>query len=237
MPVKLKVLVIDPDPVARQVVVGALIATGAEPCALGSGQEAANLVGREKFDGIFLDWRTPDIAAVELMRHIRRSKWNYAAPIIAMAAENELQAMAESFKYGVAFFLGKPLTAHKVQSLLAVSRGLILEERRQFQRAKVAVPVGCRHQQNATKASSVDLSARGVLVSADKLYPAETNLELNIELPAEREVTVRPSGRVVRVTPEEKMGISFLRLSPKERKEIADFVEQTLKKQQLGSRK
>lgn len=231
MPEKPKILVIDPDAAARRLIGQALLAIEAEPRVLASGGEAAALVGREKFDGIFLDWSIPDMKAGELVDQIRQSKWNYAAPIIAMAAARDRQAMAESFKAGVTFFLGKPLNTSKVQRLLAVSRGLILEERRQFQRAKVALPIDCQHEQEKRRGTTIDLSARGVLVKIGKPYPVDSALQVRFELPAKREVSaVESSGRVVRVTAKEEMGIRFLRLSREERQQIVDLVEETLEK-------
>ena len=236
MPIKLRVLIIDSDPAARQLILRALVAAEVEASALDSGRQAVELVGREKFDGIFVDWAISDVPARELVTLIRRSKFNYAAPIIAMATENERQAFVESFKEGVTFFLGKPLSAGKVHRLLTVSRGLILEERRQFQRALVALPVECRHQHDEVKGTSVDLSARGVLVSAARLYAAETDVQLRFKLTSGGQPTVETSGRVVRVTPEKQMEIRFLGLSPKERREIAEFVEKVLEKQQPASK-
>ncbi|MFQ5817579.1 MAG: PilZ domain-containing protein [Terriglobia bacterium] len=230
MPIKSRILIIDADPAARQLIFQALIASEVEPHAFAAGRKAAELVGREKYDGIFLDWTIPDMAAEELVRQIRRSKWNHAAPIIAMADEHARQAITESFKVGVTFFLGKPLSASKVQRLLTVSRGLILEERRQFQRVRVSLPMECQHDQDKRTGISVDLSARGARVKTKPAYPAESYLELGFELPAKPEVTVRPAGRVVRVTPEEEMGIQFLKLSAEERRQITDFVEEILQK-------
>ncbi|MEE8201869.1 MAG: PilZ domain-containing protein [Candidatus Acidoferrales bacterium] len=230
MEIKPRVLVVEPDAATRKLIVGALKASDAEPEPLASGQQADSLVQKEKFDGIFLDWGLADVVPRELVKRIRQSRWNYATPIVAMAKESDREAMSQSFKEGVTFFLSKPLSAGKVQRLLAVSRGLILEERRRFQRVSLAVPVNCEHKQESRKGRSVDLSTRGMLVKTDKPCPPDSDVQLSFTLPAEREIPLQPSGRVMRVTPAQEMGIRFQRLSADDRKQIADFVEATLEK-------
>jgi CheY-like chemotaxis protein len=80
--VSLKLLVVEDDIASLELMTEVLTSLNAEVRPLRDSQKAADLVNREKFDGIFLDLEMPNLNGFELARQICQSSWNKAAPIM-----------------------------------------------------------------------------------------------------------------------------------------------------------
>jgi len=143
---KPKILVVEDDQAMLHLLGEVLGQMGAEPRLVASSTLAAELIEREKFDGVFLDLLMPELDGLELARRIRRSKSNATVPLVVISASPEPTAMQDSFQAGINFFLHKPVTAQQLGKLLNAARGLMLEERRRYQRAPVALLMRCRWQ-------------------------------------------------------------------------------------------
>ena len=59
MGMKAIILGVDDDEQLLKLLDQVLSGLGVEVCAVESGQRAAELVGKDKFDGVFLDWKMP----------------------------------------------------------------------------------------------------------------------------------------------------------------------------------
>jgi two-component system chemotaxis sensor kinase CheA len=100
----MRLLVVDDDPQ----VLTAIESLGYEVLALADSREAASHVGREKFDGAFLDAQMPHLDGFSLTEAIRKSPSNSKIPVVMLTGHDEAETMRAGFKAGISFFLGKP---------------------------------------------------------------------------------------------------------------------------------
>jgi len=226
MAAKHKVLVVDPDLVTQRLVAETLAARGGAAKCLRSSQEAAALIEREKFDGVILSRLLPGIDGMELARRIRQSKSNYRVPVIFLSDPTHPRLLTESFAAGVNLFLTKPVTYAKLSRALNAVERLMLEERRDYQRASLAIPIECRHGEQRTTGTTVNLSARGMLLRLPQPFPKGSDVSLSFTLPDRRD-KFEVKGQVVRIGANQEVGIKFTRLSPMQRKNLSDFIEET----------
>jgi len=227
MVAKHKVLVVDADPVTQKLLAETLAARGGEAKCLRSSQEAVAVIEREKFDGIILTRLLPGIDGLELARRIRHSKSNYRTPVIIVSDPTHPRFLGESFAAGVNLFLTKPLTSAKLSRALNAVQHLMLEERRDYQRASMVIPIECQYGEQRAIGRSVNLSARGMLLKLPQLLPRGCDVILSFALPRLCD-KLEVKGQVVRISPEQEVGIKFTQLSPTQRRRLADFIEQTL---------
>ncbi|MFQ5791780.1 MAG: response regulator, partial [Acidobacteriota bacterium] len=61
LPRKPKILVVDDDLAALELIARTLESLGTTPTCVQSSPAAAELIGKEKFDGVFLDWLMPEM--------------------------------------------------------------------------------------------------------------------------------------------------------------------------------
>jgi CheY-like chemotaxis protein len=234
MAFKPKILVVEDDQAMLHLLGEVLGQMGAEPRLVASSPHAAELIEREKFDGVFLDLVMPELDGLELARRIRRSKSNATVPLVVISASPEPSAMQDSFQAGINFFLHKPVTVQQLGKLLNAARGLMLEERRRYQRAPVALLMRCRWQAaggNATAArqvtgQSVNLSASGALLELPELPPLGAPVRLEFSIPGHAQ-GVNLAARAVRQHSAHSLGVQF-EADDATRRRLMDFVAKTL---------
>lgn len=224
MAVKTKILVVDDEPQMLQLLSEIMTQMGAEPHCVESGPQAAERVNREKFDGVFLDWKMPVINGIDLTKCIRQSKSNARCPIVMLTGINNLTAMQESFKAGVNFFLQKPVTIQQIRHLLNASRGMMLQERRRPQRVPIQVAVLCRWKQKAIKGQGVNLSVSGMLVTMEEVPVSGASVELEFNLPGDAKL-FDMTASVARINSDHQVGLHFTNLSSDVHQRLADFVD------------
>lgn len=231
MPFRPRVLVVDDDPQMLNLVGEVLAGMGAEPRCVQSSRQAAELINREKFDGVFLDWFMPELDGLQLAERIRWSKTNSTCPMIMLTANQEPDAMRQCFRVGINFFLQKPATVDRIQGLLKAARDLMMQERLRYQRIALAVPVRCQWQVQAyeqfSKGESVNLSTSGMLARVDTEPPAGAMVQLSFRLPGEKE-PFECTACVVRHAPGGRVGLRFINLSRDERWRLMNFSKATM---------
>ena len=146
MKLNAQILAVDNDPKMLGMMGKVISQTGAMPRCVASSQLAADLVDRDKFEGVFLDWQMPEMNGVELVRRIRRSKRNTRSPIVMLSQTGSPAALKEGFRAGINLSMEKPLSVQQFRQLLLASRTLMFEERRRYHRVPVLetgdMPVG-----------------------------------------------------------------------------------------------
>lgn len=222
-----KILVVEDDKAMLRLLGEVLGQMGAEPHLVGSSVQAAELVEKEKFDGVFLDWRMPEMDGLELARKIRASRLNPGVPMVMLTAVHSPTALKECFAAGVDFFLQKPVSVQQLRRLLNASRGLMLEERRHYQRAPVALEVRCRWDNQQATGRSVNVSATGILLELDAPPAVGTEVTLEVEFPGQAEA-LELGGRVTRLAAGCGPAIAFHDLPRGVRLLLTSLVEKTL---------
>ncbi len=152
---KRKILVVEDDPQVLAMLGEALDLMGVQPHCLASSREAAELIQKEKFDGVFLDWLMPELNGLELAKRIRASEPNARCPIFMLTGNNKRLALRESFDVGINLFLQKPISLEHIRRLLNIRRDTALEKQRHHSRVPLAVPVVCKWEHRQAQGQSI----------------------------------------------------------------------------------
>ena len=229
MKLNAQILAVDNDPKMLGMMGKVISQTGAMPRCVASSQLAADLVDRDKFEGVFLDWQMPEMNGVELVRRIRRSKRNTRSPIVMLSQTGSPAALKEGFRAGINLSMEKPLSVQQFRQLLLASRTLMFEERRRYHRVPVLETVTCLWDKNRVEGQSVNLSTSGILVSLEKSPPQEAEVYVKFTLPDSSYPVCLPA-KVARVTPEGQAGMRFLGLKDEVRERMTKFVDLALRR-------
>lgn len=229
MTLNAQILAVDNDPQMLDMMERVLSQAGATPCCVASSPLAADLVDRDKFEGIFLDWQMPEMNGAELVQRIRRSKRNARSPIIMLSRIGNRSARKEGFRAGINLSMEKPLSIQQFRHLLLAGRALMFEERRRHYRVPVLEIVTCQWDKRRVEGQSVNLSTSGILVSLVKPPPQEAEVYVKFSLPDFSHQISLPA-KVARVTPEGQVGLRFFGVNHEVRQQMVKFVDLALRR-------
>jgi CheY-like chemotaxis protein len=224
MAYKPRILVVEKDAVAMRVMESTLKVMGSSPRCFSNPKDAAGFINKEKFDGAFLDWDTPELNGEQLTKLIRNSKSNAKIPIAMITGKNDTKSIARGFQAGVNFFLAKPIGTQELGKLLNATRGAMLEERRRYQRGAFDVDITVRLGDKDLSAHGINLSSEGILVSMSPKPEIGAGVRVELLLPGgDGELDVK--GTVARHGPAGQVGIKFSGLSRDEKDLLKRFAD------------
>lgn len=119
---KTRVLVIEDVPVCREVATAMLQRLNCHVDCAANGKEAVELLGRNCYDLLLLDWMMPIMNGEELVRHVRDGSvgaHHRQVPIIAITADLFAAPREHCLQTGVNEYLPKPVDYKKLSSLVA----------------------------------------------------------------------------------------------------------------------
>src|ERR671931_1359827 len=102
----LKVLVVDDEEDIVEVIQDRLEAYGFTVITAGTGIEALKKLSMEKFDGIFLDVKMPEMGGIETLEEIR--KRDKKIPIIIITSSSTQEAAIDAIAKGANEYILKP---------------------------------------------------------------------------------------------------------------------------------
>lgn len=102
----LKVLVVDDEEDILEVIQDRLEAYGFTVATAGNGLEALKKLSMERFDGIFLDVKMPEMGGIEALEQIR--KRDTKIPIIIITSSSTREAAIEAMAKGANEYVLKP---------------------------------------------------------------------------------------------------------------------------------
>jgi DNA-binding response OmpR family regulator len=102
----LKVLVVDDEEDIVEVIQDRLEAYGFAVVTAGTGVEALKKLSVEKFDGVFLDVKMPEMGGIETLEEIR--KGDQKIPIIIITSSSTREAAIEAMAKGASEYVLKP---------------------------------------------------------------------------------------------------------------------------------
>lgn len=219
----MRVLVVDIDRAAAEAECEILSSFGAEPRVFEDGEQAASLVGDERFDAIFLDVAGSGIDGFELCRRIRASAWNKTTPIIVVSAFCDSLVRTQAFEAGATFFLDKPVDKVKLGRAFNSALGLMLEERLRVRRVPVRMEVVCQAGSRIFSAIAANISQEALLVESADVPPEGSSVRLSFRLPGAREDT-GAVGVVAKIIDQSKADIHFTWLTADNRHSIRSLV-------------
>ncbi|NGZ06188.1 MAG: response regulator [Magnetococcales bacterium] len=127
---KLAVLVVEDDPINREVIRHWLESEGHRVTQVSAGPEAIEELSWERFDVVLMDLRMPGMDGVEVTRRIRigQEPWN-DIPVLIVTADVVSDELLRCQKAGVNAVLTKPVRFSRLRSLLAgVAQGLTIAD-------------------------------------------------------------------------------------------------------------
>jgi excisionase family DNA binding protein len=114
-----KILAIDDDPLIGNTIRNAL---GKKHTVLvmETARDAINILEREKFSLIFLDFKLPDIDGLTLYKQI--VALGKSIPVVVITGSTDEALLARMLEEGVQFILNKPFTTNEVQQMLSFTK-------------------------------------------------------------------------------------------------------------------
>ena len=217
----LRLLIVEDDPASLELMEEVFTSLDAEVNGINESTKAAELVNRERYDGIFLDLEMPSMSGFDLARWIRNSSWNRSTPIIIVTGRDDRNTMKQVFASGATFYLQKPVDRQKLTNLYRTVRGSLFEIRRRFVRVPLLTDVACTVDSRQTHGVTWNLSQGGIQVEVAGLKQRDS-VRLTFRLPSSS-IMVDASGSVI-WTSEKRQGIRFEQISPKHEQAIRDFI-------------
>jgi CheY-like chemotaxis protein len=104
--VGLKVLLVDDEEDIIEVIQDRLEAYGFTVVTAGNGLEALKKFSMEKFDGVFLDVKMPEMGGIEALEEIRKK--DKKIPIIIITSSSTREAAIEAMAKGASEYVLKP---------------------------------------------------------------------------------------------------------------------------------
>lgn len=202
----LKLLIVEDDVASLELMEEVFVSLNAEVRAVSESGKAADLVNRERFDGIFLDLEMPYMNGFDLARWIRTSSRNRSTPIITVTGRDDRQTMQQVFASGATFYLQKPVDRQKLSNLYRTVRGSLYECRRRFVRVPLHTEVVCTVDSLPLKGVSWNLSQGGIQVEVEGLKAGQT-VRLTFRLPSSG-APIDATGTVIWVV-DNRQGIRF----------------------------
>jgi CheY-like chemotaxis protein len=219
----LRLLIVEDDTASLELMEEVFISLKADVHGVSESSKAAELVNRERFDGIFLDLEMPTMNGFDLARWIRNSSWNRSTPIIIVTGRDDRQTMQHVFANGATFYLQKPVDRQKLSNLYRTVRGSLYETRRRFVRVPLNADVLCTVDGRQLQGVIWNLSQGGVQLDVGGIKLGDS-IRLSFRLPSSGTL-IDATGSVV-WSSDKRQGIRFQHLSPKHTEAIRDFITQ-----------
>lgn len=220
----LKLLVVEDDLPSLELMEEVFTSLQADVRPVNNSETAATLVGKERFDGIFLDLEMPRLHGFDLTNRIRESSWNKSTPVIVVSGRNDRETMRQSFSVGASYFLQKPVDRQKLSRLLRTVRGGMLQNRRRSVRIPLHTDLMCSFEMQTIRGTCWNISQTGMQVEVFGLKPGNL-VQLSFRLTPSRE-NIDASGVVVWVG-QNRQGIQFKKMSTRNQDLIREFIAQT----------
>jgi len=111
---KSRVLIVDDDPHALEILSRLLGREGYECRTVDSGQGCLDILARESFDVIVLDVMMPNMDGLQVCEKLRANQATRAIPVILLTAKDDMETRSRGMALGVSEFLTKPLNKQEL---------------------------------------------------------------------------------------------------------------------------
>ena len=218
-----RALVVDDEQATCELIQKVLYAAGVDALTLTRSGQAAGYLQEGKFDMVFFDLHMGSPDGMELSREMRRAGSNRTTPIILLSDDLRPSAMSQGFAAGASFFLYKPVDKERLLKLIRATQGRMDHERRQTRRVPLQSRVKLRFGFEELLCETVDVSLNGILVTAPRMLPAGSPVQVSMEL-SQKMKPIMGAGSVVRILGGNQMGIHLDRLPVGESERLQEFL-------------
>ena len=122
----LKVLLVDDEPDIIEVIQDRLEAYGFTVITAGTGLEALKKLSVERFDGVFLDVKMPEMDGIEALEEIR--KRDKKIPVIIITSSSSQEAALDAIAKGANEYILKPFEWEELKAKVQRVFNVSLEE-------------------------------------------------------------------------------------------------------------
>lgn len=204
----------------------AVARVGVDAITIESAELAARRIREEKFDGIFIDPTVPNLSRQGFTRLIRNSKFNSQAPIVLLRSYPREGTVTGKASDGVSVMV-RPSSAADLMPFLKELKRKLVAERRRYRRLPFRTNVNCLEGIRRFRATSVNVSATGMLLDVSSALERGDELEVYFSLAAE-DPPFRARVRVVRIGGPNRVATAFQNLGSPERQRLRGFLDQHL---------
>jgi len=113
-----KILVVDDNLMSRKVILFRLEQQGYDTLAALSGEDALEVIAREKIALIFLDLIMSGLSGLEVLRTLKKSDLYSKIPVVMVSGVEDADAVEHCIKAGAADFLHKPVKTEVLQEIV-----------------------------------------------------------------------------------------------------------------------
>jgi DNA-binding response OmpR family regulator len=218
-----RALIVDSETATCELIEKVLTSVGIESLILNRSTEAPGLLREGKFAVAFFGLRMTFPDGPELTRQMRDSSFNRMTPVVMISDDQRPMAMAQGFEAGASFFLYKPVDRERLLRLIRATQASAEHERRRTRRVPLKSRVQLSHGSVQVDAESIDVSMEGVLVKASAPIPVGSSVNVSLHLSKGMKPVVG-AGCVVRLMPNNQMGIHLARLELGESQRLQEFL-------------
>jgi DNA-binding response OmpR family regulator len=111
-----RVLLVEDEPDLAFTVRTRLELTGMDVATVGSGEDALELVARDRPDVLVLDLRLPGIDGLEVLRQVKET--DPALPVVILSAHSSIGRLQLAARMGSAAYLVKPVDLRELERTL-----------------------------------------------------------------------------------------------------------------------
>jgi signal transduction histidine kinase len=126
MPVPPRVLVVDDDPILRELMLEMFAGLGFTALPTENGEEACAVLDRESLDLAVIDLNMPKLDGFGLLSHIRRHPAMASLPVIVATSSGDKDSIERAYQLGASSFVTKPINwaqfAHHAQFVVRNGR-------------------------------------------------------------------------------------------------------------------
>ena len=112
----IKILIVDDEPVNRQVLTNFLSLEGYQSYTANDGHEALSMIDEEDYNLILLDIMMPKLSGYDVAKKVRETYLPSALPIIMLTAKNRINDLVQGFNVGANDYLAKPFVKKELMS-------------------------------------------------------------------------------------------------------------------------
>ena len=114
-----RLLLVDDNPINREVAESLLQSAGVTVAVACNGQEALEMLERERYDGVLMDCQMPVLDGYEATRRLRRQPQWQDLPVIAMTANAMVGDREKALAAGKNDHIAKPIRVDEMYGTLA----------------------------------------------------------------------------------------------------------------------
>lgn len=222
----MKIMVVDDQPEVLGLIKAMMEPLNCEVLALADSREAAEFVKTQSFDAVFMDVVMPYMDGFELTRIVRSSTPNGKVPIVMLTGSDDIQSMRQGFKAGATYFLGKPVSQERINTLFNAVLGPMLRQRRKYARLPFQTTVRCSYSlngENSFAARSLNIGEGGMSLESPAPLKVGKSVNLDFSLPS-MDRPLRLVAKVHRFTPPDRYGVEFVQPPAADREEIRGYI-------------